>query len=110
MSIMDVITRALFAVAPCNTAIGLFSLISRQLVVLGDFKTIKEGFVTLGTQMAGRSSIDGPFGEILKSYSTISPTMGTLQFVLWSTSQLPMVLLTKCINITTNQTPSLKIR
>ena len=74
----DAITRALFTVAPGNTAIEIVPLFFRQLVVLGDFKTIKKGFVTLGTQMAGRSSINGPFGEILKNYSSISPTMGKL--------------------------------
>ncbi len=46
------------------------------MVVLGDYTTIKEGLVTMGTRLAGRAPIDGPFAEKMRAFSAIYPTMG----------------------------------
>ena len=57
--------------------IGIFYHYCRHVVVLGDYRMIKEGLVTLGTQVAGRS-VDGAYAEKFKAYSPIYPTGGKI--------------------------------
>ena len=57
------------------TILSLFHY-SRHNVVLADFETIKECFVTRGIEFGGRQDVHGPMSMLFKYFSPIYPIVG----------------------------------